>query len=77
VLVQRVLAPGQLPEWRVYRPLSVMKECLQCHGATAALAPGVADRLKELYPDDTAVGYRPSDWRGLLRVSITDQPVAK
>jgi mono/diheme cytochrome c family protein len=77
VLVQRVTLPGQPPEWRVYRPLSVMNECLQCHGTAATLAPGVAERLKELYPDDTAVNYRASAWRGLLRVSITDQPVGK
>jgi hypothetical protein len=77
VLVQRVTLPGQPPEWRVYRPLSAMKECLQCHGTPDTLAPGVAARLKELYPEDPAVNYRPSDWRGLLRVSITDQPVAK
>ncbi len=77
VLVQRVTTPGQPPEWRVYRPLSAMKECLDCHGAPAALAPGVAARLQELYPEDKAVNYRASDWRGLLRVSITDQPVCK
>lgn len=77
VLVQRVTTPGQPPEWRVYRPLSVMKECLDCHGAPAALAPGVAARLQELYPDDKAVNYRASAWRGLLRVSITDRPVGK
>ena len=29
VLVQRVMTPGQPPEWRVYRPLSAMKECLE------------------------------------------------
>lgn len=77
VLVQRVTLPGQPPEWRVYRPLSVMNECLQCHGTAANLAPGVAARLKELYPADTAVDYRAPGWRGVLRVSITDQPVGK
>jgi mono/diheme cytochrome c family protein len=31
--------------------------CLQCHGAPDKLAPGVADALKELYPQDQATGY--------------------
>lgn len=75
VLVQRVTPSGQPPEWRVYRPLSVMKQCLDCHGTSATLAPGVAARLKELYPDDTAVNYRAGGWRGIVRVSIAD-PVA-
>lgn len=75
VLVQRVTPSGQPGEWRVYRPLGIMKQCLECHGTSGALAPGVAARLKELYPADTAVDYRMSQWRGLLRVSIAD-PVA-
>jgi hypothetical protein len=74
VLVQRVTLPGQPPEWRVYRPISAMRECLQCHGKSDTLDPRVASRLHELYPEDKAVNYREQDWRGLFRVSITDQP---
>lgn len=77
VLVQRVTLPGQPPEWRVYRPLSVMKQCLDCHGTAATLAPSVAGRLKELYPADTAVDYKDRDWRGLIRVSIVEPAVGK
>lgn len=76
VLVQRVTLPGLPPEWRVYRPIAAMKQCLDCHGKAAALAPGVAVRLKELYPDDAAVDYTQTEWRGLFRVSIAD-PVAR
>ena len=75
VLVQRVTPTGLPPEWRVYRPLSVMKQCLDCHGTSSTLAAGVAARLKELYPNDTAVDYRAGGWRGIVRVSIVD-PVA-
>ena len=71
VLVQRVTFPGQPPEWRVYRPLAVLKQCLDCHGDEAHLAPGVAATLKEFYPADTAVNYPPGAWRGLFRVSIS------
>lgn len=77
VLVQQVALPGQPREWRVYRPLSAMKQCLECHGETVALAPGVTERLKELYPGDAAVDYKDRDWRGLIRVSIVEPAVGK
>jgi hypothetical protein len=77
VLVQRVTLPGQPPEWRVYRPLSAMKQCLECHGTATSLAPGVAARLQELYPNDAAVDYRTSEWRGLIRVSLSNLPAGK
>lgn len=72
VLVQRVSLPGKTPEWRVYRPLVTLKQCIDCHGAEATLAPGVADTLKVFYPADKAVDYKTGAWRGLIRVSITE-----
>jgi hypothetical protein len=74
VLVQRVALPGQPPEWRIYRPLATLKQCMDCHGTDAALAPGVADTLKVFYPADKAVDYKPGEWRGLIRVSIAELP---
>ena len=44
--------------------------CLQCHGAPDKLAPGVADALKELYPQDQATGYAVGDLRGAVSVKI-------
>jgi hypothetical protein len=44
--------------------------CLQCHGARDKLAPGVADALKELYPQDQATGYAVGDLRGAVSVKI-------
>lgn len=73
LLVQRVTLPGQTPEWRVYRPLVTLKQCLDCHGPPSALAPGLADTLKVFYPADQAANYRAGSWRGLLRVSIPDR----
>jgi hypothetical protein len=72
VLVQRVSLPGKTPEWRVYRPLVTLKQCIDCHGSNATLAPGVADTLKVFYPADKAVDYKTGEWRGLIRVSITE-----
>lgn len=72
VLVQRVTLPNQAPEWRVYRPLVTLKQCVTCHGPANSLAPGVAEALHVFYPTDQAVGYRAGSWRGLLRASIPD-----
>jgi len=74
VLVQRVTLPGQPPEWRVYRPLATLKQCMDCHGAEAVLAPGVAETLKVFYPADKAVDYKAGEWRGLIRVSLLEPP---
>lgn len=77
ILVQQITRPGQSAEWRVYRPLVVIKQCLVCHGETATLAPGVQDALKVFYPRDTAVDYHDGDWRGLMRVTIVVPAAAK
>ncbi|MDQ5978384.1 MAG: hypothetical protein QG602_1358 [Verrucomicrobiota bacterium] len=72
VLVQRVTLPGQPPEWRVYRPLVTLKQCLDCHGSPETLAPGVADTLKIFYPADQALNFRTGSWRGLIRASVSE-----
>lgn len=74
VLVQRVSLPGVPAEWRVYRPLVTLKQCMDCHGADNLLAPGVADTLKVFYPTDAAVNYKAGQWRGLIRASIVEPP---
>ena len=77
VLVQKVTRPGAPAEWRVYRPLGVIKQCLACHGSAEALAPGVQDALRIFYPQDHAVDYQEGDWRGLMRVTIVGPAAAK
>ena len=72
VIVQRVTLPGQPPEWRVYRPLVTLKQCLDCHGPPGTLAPGVPDTLKVFYPADKALNFRTGSWRGLIRASLTE-----
>lgn len=72
LLVQRVTLPGRTPEWRVYRPLATLNQCLACHGNDRTLAPGVPDTLQVFYPADQARGYRAGSWRGLLRATIPD-----
>lgn len=65
-LVQR-LPDG---DYRFYQPLMTQPLCTSCHGTADALAPGVADALERLYPEDRATGYREGDWRGLLHVTV-------
>jgi len=64
-LVQR--ADGEL---RYYRPIVVAELCTTCHGPRDALDPAVAEALDRRYPDDEATGYRPGDFRGVVRVSV-------
>jgi hypothetical protein len=48
-------------------PIRVKSMCLTCHGAT--LAPEVASRIAELYPEDQATGFGEGDLRGVFWVS--------
>lgn len=68
-LVQR--ADGEL---RYYRPIIVAEPCTVCHGPRDALDPAVVEALDRRYPDDDATGYRPGDFRGLVRVSVPAAP---
>lgn len=49
-------------------PLFTQPLCLTCHGR--ALAPDVAARIRELYPEDEAVGFAVGDLRGVLWVEL-------
>jgi hypothetical protein len=56
-------------EFRFMKAIPTGAICLQCHGAT--LAPPVAEKLAELYPEDKATGYSQGDIRGAFVVKIT------
>ena len=45
-------------------PILVQPLCLTCHGE--ALAPDVAERIRAVYPQDRALGYRAGDLRGVF-----------
>jgi len=49
-------------------PILVQPPCLTCHGES--LAPAVAAKIAELYPDDRAIGFRPGDLRGAFWVEF-------
>lgn len=44
--------------------------CLSCHGDPAKLSPEVAERLRQRYPEDRAVGFAEGDVRGVVWVEI-------
>ncbi|MBY0455204.1 MAG: DUF3365 domain-containing protein [Burkholderiaceae bacterium] len=61
---------------RYMKALPTNAFCLQCHGSTEKLGPGVAQRLTQLYPDDRAIGYAEGQIRGAitLRQIVTASP---
>jgi len=73
-LMQQITVSGEPTEWRVYRPVMMAPACLTCHGPRETLPPAVRARLDTLYPEDQATGYAAGDWRGLIRVSVSDRP---
>ncbi|MBL8349936.1 MAG: DUF3365 domain-containing protein [Burkholderiaceae bacterium] len=54
------------PTYRYVRALPTQELCTSCHGAPEKLSPAVVARLRELYPDDRAVGYSPGQIRGAI-----------
>ena len=62
---EQVLVDGR-PVQRYMRALPTQPMCLACHGAPEQLGPGVAERLRTLYPDDRAVGYSAGQVRGAI-----------
>ena len=54
-----------------YYPITINKMCLQCHGKlTDEIKPNTYSKIKELYPDDLAVGYSTDDLRGVWVVTM-------
>jgi hypothetical protein len=54
--------------YRYMRALPVQPLCLNCHGLPEQLTPAVKEKLKALYPDDRAIGYRPGEIRGAMTI---------
>lgn len=54
-------------EFRFMKAIPTASICLQCHGV--AIAPEVAAKLADLYPEDKATGFREGDLRGAFVVT--------
>ncbi len=52
---------------RVYlEPLYVEAKCLLCHGET--ISENISQKIKEIYPNDKAVGFKLGEFRGFIWV---------
>jgi hypothetical protein len=58
---------GGQQEFRLMKAIPTAPLCLQCHGE--AIAPPVAEKIAELYPEDKATGFREGDIRGAFVVT--------
>ena len=52
--------------YRYMKALPTQDICLQCHGTPDRISPAVQAKLKDLYPNDKAVGYAPAEIRGTI-----------
>ena len=44
--------------------------CMACHGPSEKIDPAAAAKIKQLYPSDEAVGFKPGELRGAFTVTI-------
>ncbi len=55
------------PTFRYMKAIGTSSPCLNCHGAS--LKPEIAEKVKELYPEDQAVGFTTGQLRGAFTLS--------
>jgi hypothetical protein len=55
-----------------YKPITIaLPACLKCHGNPGAeINPATLGKLKKLYPNDLATGYKLNDFRGLWKIEF-------
>ena len=53
-------------DFRYMKAIPTQPVCLTCHGED--LAPGIAAKLEELYPQDQATGFSVGDLRGAFTI---------
>jgi hypothetical protein len=63
-----IVTENGIQSYRYMRALPTQPLCLNCHGLPEQLTPAVKERLKALYPDDKATGYRPGEIRGAMTI---------
>ena len=73
-LVQKVKENGKT-YYRYYKPLKIQNVCLMCHGDPSKMDKKLLAKIKSLYPEDKATGYKLGDFRGVIRVSIPEELV--
>ncbi len=68
--VYEVMGNNSQRELRYLKPIKLEAVCMGCHGDKQALAPGVPEKLKVLYPGDKATGYQAGQLRGAISVRV-------
>ena len=53
--------------FRFMKAIPTGEVCLKCHGGN--IAPPIRAKLKELYPNDMATGYKLGDVRGAFTIT--------
>lgn len=54
-----------------YAPIMTQELCLRCHGKVGeTLKEEDYALIRELYPQDEAIGYQAGDWRGMWSISF-------
>jgi hypothetical protein len=62
------VVPLQNNRFGYVEPILIKPLCLTCHGEV--LAPDVASRIDELYPEDRATKFNDGDFRGVFWVEV-------
>ena len=68
--IQKVKEEDGKVYYRYYKPLKVAPVCLTCHGEKKYMDETVYQKIKTIYPNDKATGYKVGDFRGVIRISI-------
>jgi len=81
--LQGLALEGKLPEevfeaaevegkkvFRYAKPLKIGTACIGCHGSASEVPEEVREELKERYPQDQALGYKPGELRGIASAVI-------
>lgn len=64
------LVPLGNGHWGYVEPITLQPLCTTCHGET--LAAPVEERIRELYPNDQATGFKPGEFRGIFWMEFTE-----
>lgn len=56
--------------YRVYKPLPMAQPCMVCHGDLKTMNQQTREKIKEHYPKDLAIGFKPGDFRGVVVTEI-------
>ncbi len=77
---ESILAEGSQPKETVieegdkvvfYKPIVLIDKCVICHGdPEKEIGEETYAKIKELYPEDKAIGFKPGDLRGLWKITF-------